>query len=52
MHQYFDSGGEFQHVFVLYGLGGSGKSQLASKVLEESQANKRYVELCFTMISN
>ena len=45
MHQYFNSEGEFQHVFVLYGLGGSGKSQLAFKFLEESQVNKRYDEL-------
>jgi NB-ARC domain len=42
MHGYFNSDGEFQHVFVLYGLGGSGKSQLAFKFLQESQANERY----------
>ena len=42
MRRYFDSHGKSQRVFVLYGLGGSGKSQLAFKFLEESQANKRY----------
>jgi replication-associated recombination protein RarA len=42
MHSYFNSEGTFQHIFVLYGLGGSGKSQLAFKFLQESQANKWY----------
>lgn len=32
-----------QRVFVLHGLGGSGKSQLAYKFVEESQAKKLYV---------
>ena len=36
MHGYFDSESKFQHVFILYGLGGSGKSQLAFKSLDES----------------
>jgi predicted alpha/beta-fold hydrolase len=42
MHQYFDSGHKSQQVFVLHGLGGSGKSQIAFKFLEDSQANKWY----------
>jgi hypothetical protein len=42
MKKYFDSDVEFQRVFVLHGLGGSGKSQIAFKFLQESQANKRY----------
>ena len=40
MFQYFNSDQKSQHVFVLHGLGGSGKSQLAFKFLEDSQANK------------
>ena len=42
MYRYFNSDGNFQRVFVLYGPGGSGKSQIAFKFLDESQANKRY----------
>jgi excinuclease UvrABC ATPase subunit len=42
MCQYFDAGYRSQHIFVLHGLGGSGKSQIAFKFLEDSQANKRY----------
>jgi hypothetical protein len=42
MCRYFDSDSEFQRVFVLYGLGGSGKSQIAFKFLQKSQDNKRY----------
>ena len=42
MSQYFYSGHKAQHVFVLHGLGGSGKSQLAFKFLENSQANQWY----------
>jgi len=40
MSQYFNSDDKSQHVFVLHGLGGSGKSQLAFKFLEDSQAHK------------
>jgi len=43
LHRYFDSDGGMQRVFVLYGLGGSGKSQLAFKFLQECQVNKQYV---------
>jgi len=42
LSQYFYSGHKAQHVFVLHGLGGSGKSQLAFKFLEDAQANQRY----------
>ncbi len=42
MHRYFDSDSKLQHVFVLYGLGGSGKSQIAFKFLQESQDDNRY----------
>jgi len=42
MHRYFNSDGELQCVFVLYGLGGSGKSQIAFKFLQESQNNNWY----------
>jgi len=42
MSQYFYSGHKAQHVFVLHGLGGAGKSQLAFKFLEDSQANQWY----------
>jgi len=45
MSKYFDLGCQSQHMFVLYGLGGSGKSQIAYKFLKDSQASndKRYV---------
>ena len=42
MCKYFDSDHKSQHVFVLHGRGGAGKSQLAFKFLEDSQANHRY----------
>ena len=35
--KYFDTSSKYQHVFVLHGLGGSGKSQLAFKFLEDSR---------------
>jgi len=43
MSQYFDSDHKSQHVFVLHGLGGAGKSQLAFKFLENSQAKNQCV---------
>jgi predicted alpha/beta-fold hydrolase len=42
MHQYFDTSSDTQHVFVLHGLGGSGKSQLAFKFLDDAQRNQWY----------
>jgi hypothetical protein len=35
MHRYFRSESDFQRVFVLHGLGGSGKSQIAFKFVQE-----------------
>jgi len=45
MCQYFDSSQKGQHVFILHGLGGAGKSQLAFKFLENSKADYRYNSL-------
>lgn len=43
MHQSYNQlGVRSRNIFVLYGLGGSGKSQLAFKFVEESQRNGRY----------
>jgi len=42
MQTYFDADSESQRIFVLYGLGGTGKSQLAFKFIDESQKAKRY----------
>jgi RecA-family ATPase len=36
MHQYFNQNLGKQHVHVLYGLGGAGKTQIALKFIEES----------------
>jgi len=48
MGGYFDSESDVdsacQRVFVLYGLGGAGKSQLAFKFIEESKG-KRYASV-------
>jgi len=41
LHRYFDSESASQRIFVLHGLGGAGKSQLAFKFIEESK-DKRY----------
>jgi len=38
MRRYFDSESASQRVFVLHGLGGAGKSQLAFKFIEESKS--------------
>jgi len=46
MRNYFDSNVAGQRVFVLYGLGGAGKSQLAFKFIEESKA-KRYINCSY-----
>ena len=43
MHQCFSSSHKSQHVFVLHGLGGAGKSQLAFKFLDDAQTNRWYV---------
>ncbi|KAJ7480563.1 hypothetical protein FB451DRAFT_1365055 [Mycena latifolia] len=36
MYQYFTEGVGKQHIYVLYGLGGSGKTQIALKFIDES----------------
>jgi len=41
MGSYFNSESTSQRIFVLYGLGGAGKSQIAFKFIEES-TGKRY----------
>ncbi|KAF8961360.1 acyl transferase/acyl hydrolase/lysophospholipase [Flammula alnicola] len=52
MRRYFDSDGKFQSVFVLYGLGGSGKSQLAFKFLQESQDTNRFSDIFYIDATN
>ncbi|KAJ6535462.1 P-loop containing nucleoside triphosphate hydrolase protein, partial [Mycena capillaripes] len=48
MGRYFDSDrGSLQHIFVLHGLGGSGKSQLAFKFLQESKLKHRFSEILY-----
>lgn len=42
MHQHYAINLKTQHILVLYGLGGSGKSQLAYKFVEECQETNRY----------
>ncbi|KAJ7713103.1 hypothetical protein B0H16DRAFT_1702595 [Mycena metata] len=37
MHQFFDTESGNQHIYVLYGLGGAGKTQIALKFIEESR---------------
>ena len=37
MELYFTNGKRTQHIFVLYGLGGGGKSQIAFKFVDQSQ---------------
>ncbi|KAJ7292146.1 hypothetical protein C8J57DRAFT_1458652 [Mycena rebaudengoi] len=39
--------GRSQHIFVLHGLRGSGKSQLAFKFLQDSQAHHRFSEIFY-----
>ena len=43
MRSYFDAESTSQRIFVLHGLGGAGKSQLAFKFIEESRG-KRYID--------
>jgi hypothetical protein len=48
MHEYFSSDIGKRHVFVLHGLGGTGKSQITLKFIEECQVDtnpSRYVTL-------
>jgi len=39
MHAYFSSDIGKRHVFVLHGLGGAGKSQIAFKFVDECQVD-------------
>ena len=39
MHAYFSHDVGKRHVFVLYGLGGAGKSQISFKFIEECQVD-------------
>ncbi|KAK7028428.1 P-loop containing nucleoside triphosphate hydrolase protein [Favolaschia claudopus] len=52
MHQLFSQNQGFRHIFVLHGLGGSGKSQIALKFVEEAQANKRFSQVFFVDATN
>jgi GTPase SAR1 family protein len=36
MHKYFKQDTGKQHTFLLYGLGGAGKTQIAVKYIQES----------------
>ena len=45
VQRYYDSNTKSRHVFVLHGLGGSGKSQLAFKFLHDCQASNRYASM-------
>ncbi|KAJ7825731.1 P-loop containing nucleoside triphosphate hydrolase protein [Mycena olivaceomarginata] len=52
MHQHFDHSQGSQHIFVLHGLGGSGKSELAFKFLQDSQAHHRFSEIFYIDATN
>ncbi|KAF8133603.1 hypothetical protein K438DRAFT_1739049 [Mycena galopus ATCC 62051] len=39
MHQFFAQVAGAEHIYVLYGLGGAGKTQIALKVIEDSTRN-------------
>ncbi|KAK7028565.1 FabD/lysophospholipase-like protein [Favolaschia claudopus] len=47
IHQFFDGDPRTRLVFVLHGLGGSGKSQLAFKFVEEAQEKERFTEVFY-----
>jgi len=49
MRTYFDTDCASQRIFVLHGLGGAGKSQLAFKFIEESKG-KRYTNALHEII--
>ncbi|KAJ7735188.1 P-loop containing nucleoside triphosphate hydrolase protein, partial [Mycena metata] len=42
MHQFFSDTG-FQHIYVLHGLGGAGKTQIALKFINKSSSHQLYV---------
>ncbi|KAK7002459.1 hypothetical protein R3P38DRAFT_2557268, partial [Favolaschia claudopus] len=47
IHQHFSQAQGTRLVFILHGLGGSGKSQLAFKFVQEAQVNKRFSDVFF-----
>ena len=49
MHRSFSGTTGKRHVYLLYGLGGAGKTQIAYKFVAESQENQRYVVFCIRM---
>ncbi|KAJ7688323.1 P-loop containing nucleoside triphosphate hydrolase protein [Mycena olivaceomarginata] len=52
MHQHFDCDQRSQHIFVLHGLGGAGKSQLSFKFLQDSQAHHCFSEIFYIDATN
>ncbi|KAJ6547811.1 hypothetical protein DFH09DRAFT_1281763 [Mycena vulgaris] len=50
MHQFFTQGSDKQHIFLLHGLGGAGKTQIALKFIEECSA--RTTETIDTCLKN
>ena len=60
MHRSFSGTIGRRHVYLLYGLGGAGKTQIAYKFVAESQENQRYavfhlrtqMRLVFTVASD
>ncbi|KAK7007347.1 P-loop containing nucleoside triphosphate hydrolase protein, partial [Favolaschia claudopus] len=47
IHQYFAEAQGTRLVFILHGLGGSGKSQMAFKFVQEAQDKKRFSDVFF-----
>ncbi|KAK7002462.1 FabD/lysophospholipase-like protein [Favolaschia claudopus] len=47
IHQYFEQAQGTRLIFILHGLGGSGKSQLAFKYVREAQDKKRFCDVFF-----
>ncbi|KAK7007364.1 P-loop containing nucleoside triphosphate hydrolase protein, partial [Favolaschia claudopus] len=52
IHQFFDGDQRTRLVFVLHGLGGSGKSQLAFKFVEEAQEKEQFTEVIYIDATN
>ncbi|KAK7028586.1 hypothetical protein R3P38DRAFT_932004 [Favolaschia claudopus] len=52
IHQYFGQAQETRLIFILHGLGGSGKSQLAFKFVQEAQVKKRFSDVFFIDATN
>ncbi|KAJ7722954.1 P-loop containing nucleoside triphosphate hydrolase protein, partial [Mycena metata] len=43
MHQFFNADSGHQHIYVLYGLGGAGKTQIALKFIEQSSFSDAFL---------